>query len=150
MPRGGERGVCSIAGCGRPHLARGWCNKHYLRWKQHGNPERILQAEDGAPMRFIEQACSYQDDNCLDWPFAKDDCGYPSMARYQVLTTICTRVYGQKPTPKHEVAHSCKQNWACCNPKHLRWATHQENCADMIVHGTHWAYARHDNRAASP
>lgn len=23
---------CKIDGCDNPHVARGWCNKHYLRW----------------------------------------------------------------------------------------------------------------------
>lgn len=30
--------TCSVKGCDQPALARGWCNKHYLRWKQHGDP----------------------------------------------------------------------------------------------------------------
>lgn len=29
-------GICTI--CGGPHLARGWCAKHYQRWKIHGDP----------------------------------------------------------------------------------------------------------------
>lgn len=31
---------CDIEGCGNKHYARGWCNTHYARWKQHGNPYR--------------------------------------------------------------------------------------------------------------
>lgn len=30
--------ICSVADCGNPHLARGFCNVHYLRWKKHGDP----------------------------------------------------------------------------------------------------------------
>lgn len=29
--------TCSVAGCGKPHLARGWCNQHYIRWRIHGD-----------------------------------------------------------------------------------------------------------------
>ena len=27
---------CSAEGCEKPHLARGFCNKHYLRWRTAG------------------------------------------------------------------------------------------------------------------
>lgn len=30
--------LCSIEGCGRPHIARGWCNNHWKRWRRHGDP----------------------------------------------------------------------------------------------------------------
>ncbi len=33
-----EERFCSISGCGRPVLARGWCNRHWLRWSRHGDP----------------------------------------------------------------------------------------------------------------
>lgn len=30
--------ICSIKGCGKPLRARGWCVKHYNRWRRHGDP----------------------------------------------------------------------------------------------------------------
>jgi hypothetical protein len=29
---------CIVVGCTRPHLARGYCNRHYKAWRQHGDP----------------------------------------------------------------------------------------------------------------
>jgi len=29
---------CTVAGCGSPHAARGYCRTHYSRWLRHGDP----------------------------------------------------------------------------------------------------------------
>lgn len=31
--------ICSIDGCDNPHDARGFCGKHYQRWKKHGTTD---------------------------------------------------------------------------------------------------------------
>ena len=30
--------TCTVKSCSLPHLARGFCNRHWLRWKRHGDP----------------------------------------------------------------------------------------------------------------
>lgn len=30
--------TCTIPECEKPGRSRGWCSKHYERWKRHGNP----------------------------------------------------------------------------------------------------------------
>ena len=41
MPKGTpSRRPCSIDGCAEMLVARGWCSKHYQRWRQHGDPLR--------------------------------------------------------------------------------------------------------------
>lgn len=32
------KGTCSIESCGTPVLCRGWCSKHYARWRATGDP----------------------------------------------------------------------------------------------------------------
>lgn len=39
--------ACSIAGCGRVVLARGWCRMHYLRWYKHGSPDVVKDSSEG-------------------------------------------------------------------------------------------------------
>jgi hypothetical protein len=36
-----ETGLCSYSGCSQPYAARGYCDKHYQRWKKHGSPDVI-------------------------------------------------------------------------------------------------------------
>ena len=31
-------GICTVAGCINPELAKGWCNPHYIRVRKYGNP----------------------------------------------------------------------------------------------------------------
>lgn len=40
--------TCSIEGCEKKHLARGWCGTHYKRWQTHGDPGVVL-AGGGRP-----------------------------------------------------------------------------------------------------
>ena len=34
--------VCCIQGCGRTTAARGWCMRHYKRWRQHGDQLKVV------------------------------------------------------------------------------------------------------------
>jgi hypothetical protein len=50
---------------------------------------------------------------------------------------MCLLAHGEPPTNKHQVAHSCgKGSEGCVNPRHIRWATSQENIDDKEIHGT--------------
>lgn len=33
-----DKRTCTIEGCADPARARGWCKKHYERWRKHGDP----------------------------------------------------------------------------------------------------------------
>jgi hypothetical protein len=34
--------MCSVEGCERAPVARGWCGKHYQRWRNHGDPLKVV------------------------------------------------------------------------------------------------------------
>ena len=44
-----KRGVCTVADCGRPHSARGWCRVHYNRWQRRGSISDPPKAALGEP-----------------------------------------------------------------------------------------------------
>lgn len=73
-------------------------------------------------------------DECIEWPHGRDKDGYAVIGR-RVTHVVLEAVGYPRPTPKHEVAHSCC-NPPCVNPAHIRWATRKENHADQLEHGT--------------
>lgn len=145
--------ICSVEGCDRVVLARGWCTRHYTRWLRYGDPLAVLlvRAEHGAPQEFIKIAIKHQDDKeCLLWPYARASTGYAVLANNEsgsslVSRVVCEAVHGLPPSAKHQACHSCgKGQLGCVNPYHLRWDTQVGNEADKIIHGTHSKGERHN------
>lgn len=136
--------ACAVCDCNNnAHYsasgARGLCAMHYVRQKRHGSPT-AGRAFAGEAERWLEDRVGHNDgSDCLKWPFGTASSGYGYLRAGGVLLgahrTMCALVNGPPPTPKHEAAHSCgKGHEGCVNPRHLRWATSQENKADIILH----------------
>ena len=133
--------VCKIAGCGGRVIARGWCRRHYKRWKRHGDP-LAGRTPEGDCLRFLEENKDYAGTECLLWPYGKDGHGYGRVwqggRHRQAHAVMLELVSGPPPTPEHEAAHACGQGHkGCVSPQHLRWATPSENQGDRLLHGTH-------------
>lgn len=47
--------VCSVPWCEKAVIARGWCSKHYERWRQHGDP--LCTTVD--PSDHAKKACQH-------------------------------------------------------------------------------------------
>lgn len=41
FPRSPKHVGCSVEGCDRPHYGNGWCNLHWQRVKDHGEPGQV-------------------------------------------------------------------------------------------------------------
>jgi len=39
--------TCTVEGCSNEVVARGWCGKHYRRWKRHGSTEPTRMSNQG-------------------------------------------------------------------------------------------------------
>lgn len=132
--------ICSIAGCGKKHFLRTWCAAHYDRWRNHGDPLGGGTA-NGAPRRFFEETVlSYDGEECLIWPFARNSAGYGHIytgTKTELVSRLaCTAVHGPAPH-KAEAAHTCgKGHLGCVAGRHLMWKTAQENSAEKAEHGT--------------
>ena len=136
------KGICCVDGCDKPVsiVTTVMCLSHHRRLRQHGNPLAGI-APAGLPMRFIADNVSFDGDECLSWPFARNKNGYPRVFApadsYLAHRVMCRAAHGNPPAEKPVAAHSCGNGHkGCVNPRHLRWADHIENAADRIVHGT--------------
>jgi hypothetical protein len=135
--------TCTIEGCGTEvrYKTLRMCQKHYLRQKRYGDPLGG-RTPNGEPERYFrEVVMAYEGDECLLWPYAKNERGYAVLQRgnraKRLQRLICEERHGPPPTRKHEAAHSCGRGEdGCVTKRHLDWKTSKENKADMLVHGT--------------
>lgn len=94
----------------------------------------------GNGLKWIVSHLDYQGDDCLTWPFARDDKGYGILGccgkPWKAHRLMCTLKHGNPP-PKHVAGHSCGNgHLACVHPDHVEWKTHSENQKDRALHGT--------------
>lgn len=145
---------CTINGCTNSPHAKGLCNSHYGRQRRHGNP-LAGRLGAGQTQKFIEYAAAYVDDECLIWPHGYMGNGYgiaTLAGRQTTAHRLVLELYTGKPAdPQLVAAHNPVQchNPACVNPKHLRWATHQDNQRDRLADQTDNRGERHGNAKLS-
>jgi hypothetical protein len=127
---------CTVSDCDNKHVARGLCNKHYVRAHRCGN---FNPAEMSDPCRGRNGRVKVWVAEHKDWQNTTDCLLYPSPRNAQhAVRLMAAAVLGPRPLTKSCIAHSCgKGHLGCVNPHHLRWATYSENVVDAIYHGTH-------------
>lgn len=132
--------LCKVDDCDKIVRTKGFCNAHHLMWLRHGDP-LAGKFSHGSRIKFINKLKTIDTNDCIVWPFGLNPKGYGvgfiDGKQTSAQRQICFEIYGPPPTQDFEAAHSCgKGHEGCCNPKHLRWATKEENQADRIIHGT--------------
>jgi len=59
----GKKGdPCTIAGCEKPILGRGWCSMHYARWRTYGDPLHRTRPYSQQPESCTADGCSRRPD----------------------------------------------------------------------------------------
>lgn len=139
------RSLCSIEGCSSPARRLGWCNKHHLRWRRHGDPlgsgtpgrhTNVVPVEE----RFWANVDRSDPTGCWPWTGHRNGDGYGQVyfdgknRGAHRLAWFLT--HGTWPT--EDLDHTCHNkrpcnlgtrcpHRACCNPDHIEEVTRRTN-----------------------
>lgn len=123
--------VCSVSSCGGPTHARGWCGKHYRRWRRTGDPVgvRPLGRAKVDPIESFSKRITVTATGCWQWTGALTRDGYGVMTvdrrPYRAHRFSYEAYVGTIPGGL-ELDHLCR-NRACVRPSHLEPVTAQLN-----------------------
>jgi hypothetical protein len=124
--------TCAIDGCDGIHFGRGWCMKHYTRWRRHGDPLVDKGLLSTTPEeRFWARVD--QTDSCWLWTGPLTANGYADVTigrrRMRAHRFAYELLVGPIPDGlqlDHVKARGCRHRH-CVNPAHLEPVTQTEN-----------------------
>ena len=139
MPEQSISKTCSIDGCCTKSRKRGWCEKHYSRWKNHGSPTKVKAISHRwmtLQERFNAQYEVVTESGCWIW--------MGSLTRHYGTIWVDGRAVsshrisyiihiGDIPDGLN-VLHRCDV-YSCVNPNHLFIGTQKDNMSDMTKKG---------------
>jgi len=135
--------ICSIEDCNTEVAARGWCSKHWQRWKRHGDPHIVLPPSAGPQQPALERFWEKVDKTttpggCWTWKTAVDRDGYGHFKfggrMWRAPRWIFNQTNDLPLAADEEVRHTC-DNPPCFEPEHLFAGTMLDNTRDMIAKG---------------
>lgn len=137
--------TCSIDGCEKRILSRGWCSMHYQRWSKHGDPTSTkmpTRVNGTTEDRFWAKVLPADAEGCQLWRGATYPSGYGTFL-YKGKSVGAHRAsyemnVGPIP-PGLEIDHTCHtrnqkcaggvtcKHRKCVTPSHLEPVTGAEN-----------------------
>jgi hypothetical protein len=132
---------CQYSECQNEQKAKGFCQKHYVRFRLYGSVEPKSFDHEPIEIRFWKCVDKKGDDDCWFWQRPASSNGY---GRIRVRETgkeeSAHRVSWWMHNERQEipkgmvVMHSC-DNKLCVNPAHLSLGSAKDNTQDMIRKG---------------
>lgn len=128
-------GICKVEGCGKPMLARGWCTKHYQRWKIHGRTDNRGKLELGSPpeVRFFALVKKAKN-GCWLWQAHRSPSGYGDFKVRRKTWRAHRWAYQHFVAPIPDgfhVHHRCAST-NCVNPEHLECVSLEEHAQTRL------------------
>lgn len=130
--------MCSVDGCDKPHIARGWCHMHYKRWRRKGDSDNMeIKILYKTSEEAFENRTQWQPNGCLLWLGHVNNQGYGAIKVNGKNAGTHCYAWEQANGPIPDglfVLHHCDRP-PCCNVDHLFLGTQQDNMDDMIAKG---------------
>lgn len=131
---------CKIDSCGSPLYCRGWCVRHYQRWRAHGDPQAPpVKREKADPIeRFWSKVqLTEKEDGCWVWGGTISKGGYGQFAESgrSIRAHRYSYEYLEGSIPEGMVLdHACR-NRLCVRPHshHVRLATPKQNSENIAL-----------------
>lgn len=134
--RAARPAFCAVDDCSLPVRGRGWCTRHYQRWKHHGDPLGGSPRHGPAPKPLIDRVMRRVDaleGGCWLWSGPTVN-GYGRINQRDTAAVSITHPahrityehFVAPVPPGHDVHHLCR-NRTCVNPEHLELVDHAEH-----------------------
>lgn len=128
------RRLCDIEACSNVVLARGWCPKHYQRWRTLGDPQFPPREQRRSTLKDVWSRFVASDEGCWPWHGPVGGSGYGTMRferkKHQAHRLIYELLIGPIPDGL-DIDHLCS-NKLCVNPDHLEPVTRSVNIQRAI------------------
>lgn len=129
--------ICSVDGCDTGgYITRGWCSKHYARWRRTGTTDQTGRIVGDSAARFWAKVD--KSGECWNWTGSRNDQGYGQFRLdgkgRKAHTVALEWELGYLRPPHLDTCHKC-DNPSCVRPSHLYFGTRQQNSDDAWARG---------------
>lgn len=121
-----KTGLCLVSGCDKRRATRGWCPKHYQRWRKYGDASYInpYSSYQPAEERFKLRVGWGSPEECWPWLGSTDSQGLGAFNANGSKSYSARRFAYElenelKLDPNQRVTPRCARR-LCVNPKHLQ------------------------------
>ena len=133
---------CTAIDCTDDAKMRGWCQKHYTRWRRHGDPEVVgpFRVPPHGPRRGLAQRWSekvHVSPGCWEWKGARNEKGYGLIwtgSKLGKAHRVSWELHFGPIPDGLSVLHHC-DNPPCVRPDHLWIGTSADNAQDRQAKG---------------